>query len=223
MRLRGRRVWPDFHGAVGDVRRMPFPDRTFGAVVSIGVLEHEERGPLPALREHRRVLRPDGLLLVTVPRISPLKTARDTWNLTVRRRDGYRSRGRWVVRRPDVGSEDADRSFHQYEFARGAWHRLVRQAGFEVVASRPHLVGAGLGDLPFLSGRGGAPDEAAGGSSANPVTADAPSGANGPSGRLGRCKRAMTREDATGGVDALVMRTGQMVVGHMELTVARPR
>ena len=37
---RARRVWPDFHGAVGDVRRMPFPDHTFGAVVSIGVLEH---------------------------------------------------------------------------------------------------------------------------------------------------------------------------------------
>ena len=96
---RARRVWPDFHGAVGDVRRMPFPDHTFGAVVSIGVLEHDESGPLPALREHRRVLRHDGLLLVTVPRISPLKSARDTWNLAVRRRDGYRSRGRWVVRR----------------------------------------------------------------------------------------------------------------------------
>jgi hypothetical protein len=119
-----------------------------------------------------------------------------------------------------MGTEDADRSFHQYEFARRNWHRLVRQAGFDVVASRPHLVGAGLGDLPFLSGRGGAPDEAAGGTSATPGPPDAPSV---PSGLLGRWKRAMTREDATGGVDALVMRTGQVVVGHMELTVARPR
>ena len=33
----------------------------------------------------------------------------------------------------------------------------------------------------------------------------------------------MTREDATDGLDAVVMRTGQWVIGHMELTVARPR
>ena len=64
-----------------DVRRLPFPDRSFDQVLLVSTLEHvgadasvygveAEGGPegrLHALRELRRVLRPDGSLLVTVP------------------------------------------------------------------------------------------------------------------------------------------------------------
>jgi SAM-dependent methyltransferase len=49
-----------------DITRMPFPDASFDAIICSHVLEHipEEQA---ALRELRRVLRPDGWALVVVP------------------------------------------------------------------------------------------------------------------------------------------------------------
>ncbi len=46
--------------------RLPFPDNHFDAVVALDVLEHIERDE-SALREWRRVLKPSGSLLITVP------------------------------------------------------------------------------------------------------------------------------------------------------------
>jgi SAM-dependent methyltransferase len=67
--------------AHGDVRSLPFPERSFDQVLLVSTLEHvgadnsiyglpgepDAAGRLEALRELRRVLRPDGSLLVTVP------------------------------------------------------------------------------------------------------------------------------------------------------------
>jgi SAM-dependent methyltransferase len=53
--------------AVGDVHALPFGDNTFGAYLSFGVLEHFTFGPGPALAEALRVLRPGGVLVLTVP------------------------------------------------------------------------------------------------------------------------------------------------------------
>ena len=47
-----------------DARAMPFPDNSFDAAWSIWVLEHVPN-PEQALREIRRVLRPDGLLFLS--------------------------------------------------------------------------------------------------------------------------------------------------------------
>ncbi|MBK7324212.1 MAG: class I SAM-dependent methyltransferase [Candidatus Microthrix sp.] len=144
---------PEFRGTVGDIREMPFATGAFGAVVSLGVLEHDESGPEPALADHFRVLQSGGLLLVTVPRISPLKSLRDTWNLTLMRRRGYISRRRWAERRAAMGAEPSSRPFHQYEFKRSDWSRLVQDAGFTIVSQHPLAVGSGLGDLSKLIAR----------------------------------------------------------------------
>lgn len=49
-----------------DARRMPFRSETFASVVSVSVLEHIRNVPR-ALAEAARVLRPGGLLVITVP------------------------------------------------------------------------------------------------------------------------------------------------------------
>jgi SAM-dependent methyltransferase len=51
----------------GDVHHLPFADNTLGAYLSFGVLEHFEHGMEPALREAYRVLKPGGVLVLTIP------------------------------------------------------------------------------------------------------------------------------------------------------------
>jgi SAM-dependent methyltransferase len=60
---------------VGDIFNMPFPDNTFDIVISLGVLEHfESKTNLEmAIKEHRRVLKEDGVFIITVPHISLLR------------------------------------------------------------------------------------------------------------------------------------------------------
>src|SRR5438270_6244272 len=57
---------PNHRAVEGDIEAMPFEDATFATVVFTEVLEHVPH-PDVALREIRRVLQPDGLLVGSVP------------------------------------------------------------------------------------------------------------------------------------------------------------
>lgn len=57
-----------------DARVLPFPPESFDFVFSVGLIEHFP-DPLPVLAEQRRVLRPNGYLLVQVPQKYSLYTA----------------------------------------------------------------------------------------------------------------------------------------------------
>jgi SAM-dependent methyltransferase len=50
-----------------DVLHSQFPDGTFDAAISLGVVEHFEEGPQGALAELLRILRDGGILLISVP------------------------------------------------------------------------------------------------------------------------------------------------------------
>lgn len=54
-----------------DVRRLPFENASFDCVLSLQVLEHVAN-PLEAIEEISRILRPAGLLLLSVPHLSRL-------------------------------------------------------------------------------------------------------------------------------------------------------
>lgn len=57
---------PDHSAVLGDVEAMPFEDERFGTVVCTEVIEHVP-DPARALREIRRVLKPGGVLIGSVP------------------------------------------------------------------------------------------------------------------------------------------------------------
>jgi ubiquinone/menaquinone biosynthesis C-methylase UbiE len=63
--------YPDYRGVLGDVEAIPFGDGTFSGVVCTEVLEHVPDAD-QALREIYRVLKPGGVLLGSVPSVSPI-------------------------------------------------------------------------------------------------------------------------------------------------------
>jgi SAM-dependent methyltransferase len=69
---------------VGSVEDLPFPDGTFDLVTCLDVVEHT-RDDRRTLGELRRVTRPGGALLVTVPAHPTLWSAHDEANLHYRR------------------------------------------------------------------------------------------------------------------------------------------
>jgi SAM-dependent methyltransferase len=66
-----------FPVTAGDTNRLPFPDASFGAAVSIDVICHAGVDPALALAELRRVLRPGGTLILNLPAYDWLRSAHD--------------------------------------------------------------------------------------------------------------------------------------------------
>jgi SAM-dependent methyltransferase len=64
----GHRLGRNIHLEVQDARELTYPDASFDRVFSISVLEHiPDHGDSEAMREIARVLRPGGILTLTVP------------------------------------------------------------------------------------------------------------------------------------------------------------
>ncbi|HEX5193952.1 MAG TPA: class I SAM-dependent methyltransferase [Solirubrobacteraceae bacterium] len=113
------------HGevAVGRLERLPYPDQTFDLITSLDVIEHtpDDRATLAELR---RVCRPDGWLLVTVPAYQALWSGHDEAN------HHYRRYSRSMLRRAAAGagwSLTRITSFNTLLLAPAAAVRLARR------------------------------------------------------------------------------------------------
>lgn len=83
--------------ALSGVERLPFADATFDVVTAMDMLEHTD-DDLAALAELRRVLKPDGLLLVTVPAYGFLWSEHDEALQHRRRYTAHELRNKLTVR-----------------------------------------------------------------------------------------------------------------------------
>ena len=107
-----RDVYPDLSWTQGNVTSLPYHADTFDGLVSWGVIEHEETGPLAALSEFHRVLKQGATVIVTVPLDSPAQ----------RRSAGY------LYHRTA-----RQQTFFQYFFRVDELADCVRSVGFDVV------------------------------------------------------------------------------------------
>jgi 2-polyprenyl-3-methyl-5-hydroxy-6-metoxy-1,4-benzoquinol methylase len=106
-----------------NVLHTSFTSGSFGAMISLGVVEHFEDGPQAAFAEVMRLLKPGGVFLVTVP----------TQNL-VRVLLFNRLKDLQLLYRKLRG---CTLSFEEYRYSRRQFTPLLRQAGFQVVEIVP--------------------------------------------------------------------------------------
>ncbi len=104
-----------------DVRQAAVRSASVDAVISLGVVEHDEAGPAAALAEARRMLRPGGLLIVAVP-------FDNLWRRCVHNRLLDRA----TRRRRAAGQHLA---FTEYRFSARELRRYLTAAGFEPVVA----------------------------------------------------------------------------------------
>ena len=105
--------------ATGDVHALPYADNAFGGYLSFGVLEHFEAGMAQPLAEAYRVLKPGGILVLTIP-----------YPNVVNRLVAWRRKQAGV----SVLNDD---EFFESTYTRAKLEANVSGAGFEVVQTIP--------------------------------------------------------------------------------------
>jgi SAM-dependent methyltransferase len=118
-----------------------FKDGTFDIYYSGGVVEHFEGGCSEALQEARRVLQPNGKLLISVPYYSPLRRI-----LYYRRKNWRRVGG------PSLDNTNNDSLvFFQYAYTISEFKKQLSSAGLNVLAVQGYSLLWGLRDLNWVN------------------------------------------------------------------------
>jgi SAM-dependent methyltransferase len=133
-------------GEITDLRE--FATGSLAAYVSLGVIEHFEQGPAPAIREALRVLRPGGVAVFTTPAATALRTL-IVHPLRSAVLAALRAAGRKTF-------------FGEYRFTRDELVAHVRSGGFEILRTDVDEMKPGAGrhiglfaDFPVLRASGG--------------------------------------------------------------------
>jgi SAM-dependent methyltransferase len=122
--LLGKRTDPGLEVIRSDVRATPLQDASVDAVLSLGVVEHDEAGPIEALREARRILKSGGVMILAVPYNNLLR------RLVVNRLQS------WVTRRRRRANWSL--GFAEYRFSAREVRHFLRETGFEPVSMHPN-------------------------------------------------------------------------------------
>ena len=140
---------PDMPIEAGDIFDLQYPDNSFDAYISLGVIEHFEEGPHKPLDEAARVLKPGGLAFITVPYLS-----------LFRRFFSHPLREVYFFLRRIQGKKDF---FWEYRYTKKELAGFISDAGFELIDTliddyipedRRHHIGL-YADFFFLRKRDG--------------------------------------------------------------------
>lgn len=112
---RSKKFAPDLSIEHGDIFNLNFPDNSFGAYISLGVVEHYFEGPDKAFKEAYRVIKPGGVFICSIPYFSPIRKLRAFMG------DYFSS---------EMPDKD---SFYQYAFTKEEFSSLLISSGFTIV------------------------------------------------------------------------------------------
>jgi SAM-dependent methyltransferase len=130
----------------GDVSDLPFGDKTFDLYYSGGVVEHFEGGSEKSLTEARRVLKDDGILLISVPYYNPLRRM-----LSPFRKSDWRTVSAAEV---DPKEKFEGKKFFQYAYRKREFIRMLSNARLRTIKTQPYALIWGLYDIPYLNRNG---------------------------------------------------------------------
>jgi SAM-dependent methyltransferase len=191
-----RRVSPAPLAAMG-LTALALRDGAVAGYVSLGVVEHDPAGPDGILAEARRVLAPDGTLVISVPYVNGLR----------------RLGARWI-RRQNRALQAAGGKFYQYAFTRAELLRALARHGFTPLAVHPYDPARILRSVRRRTRRRTAGEGAAAREGAASGTAGATAGQRAtPPRRRGLIARVARQ--------ALYTEPALRLLGHMLLVVAR--
>lgn len=108
-----KQYFPDLPVEAGDVCSLSLTDNSLDAYISLGVVEHFQKGPHDALLEAARVLKPGGVLLVSVP---------------------HAFKWRRLTASPEGTELPEEAVFYQYAFTPSEFREILETSGFSVIA-----------------------------------------------------------------------------------------
>lgn len=104
---------------LGDITDLKYPDSSFDAYISLGVIEHFEHGPEKALAEAHRILKSGGLAFVTTPYLT-----------IFRRLVAHPMRSLYFLMRALRGKP---KYYWEYRFTKKELRTYLEKAGFDVI------------------------------------------------------------------------------------------
>jgi SAM-dependent methyltransferase len=147
---------------MGDILNIKYPDNSIDAYISMGVVEHFEGGPQAPLNEAYRLLKPGGLIFVSVPTVNiirniirrPLRNIMHSFPISLMALKQGWSKSKpqaiydaivsfvpeklIIIMAEKVKKRKVFYHFTEYRYTRSELENFLKQTGFEVIKTIPH-------------------------------------------------------------------------------------